>query len=122
METQEQYTITDYEAGVTRAAKDLAEQHICDVLAAIESNLRLLRFNLRPEHDGKVQSADATMHGYDLATAVLMQMESNDRIRCGSLVMQCDEKSQLNGRTLHSAVAVRKHVNELLERLVKSRA
>jgi len=110
----EQHDI-EYERGVKDAACELAETHVLDVLAVVESAINRLRFNLNPEHDGKVGNAEAVKQGMFLTDVVLQSINYAVEVNSMQLVNQCDDEDQLLGRDEYVANEVREHLARFLK-------
>jgi hypothetical protein len=105
----------EYERGVKDAACELAETHVLDVLAVVESAINRLRFNLNPEHDGKAGSAEAVWQGMFLTDVVLQSINYAVEVNSMQLVNQCDDDDQLLGRDEYVASEVGEHLKRFLK-------
>jgi hypothetical protein len=105
----------EYERGVKDAACELAETHVLDVLAVVESAINRLRFNLNPEHDGKVGNAEAVRQGMGMTCMVLEALDEVVQVNCMKLVNEADEDDQLLGRDEYVASEVGEHLVRFLK-------
>ena len=105
----------EYERCVKDAACELAETHVLDVLSVVESAINRLRFNLCPEHDGKVGNAEAVRQGMLLVDVVLQTLAHACEVNCMQLVSQADDDGQLLGRDEYVADEVRWHLEDFLK-------
>lgn len=107
----------DYERGVTRAAKGMAETHVLDVLAAVEAGLQRLRWNTDPRHDGKVAGYRATDQGKSIVQAVLEMLPEVIDIDYSTIVGQCDDDDRLLLRDEYVVNDVREHIDAFITKL-----
>jgi hypothetical protein len=110
----EQHDI-EYERGVKDAACELAETHVLDVLSVVESAINRLRFDLNPEHDGKVGNAEAVRQGMFLTDVVLQSLNYAIEVNCMKLVNEADDDDQLLSRDEYVANEVREHLARFLK-------
>ena len=60
----------DNERAVARLAKQEAKSHVLDVLAVVEQQLKRIRFNVDPGHDGKHLRLPAVEQGESLIEVI----------------------------------------------------
>ena len=105
----------EYERGVKDAACELAETHVLDVLSVVESAINRLRFNLNPEQDGKVATAEAVKQGTAMVSMIAEALDEVIEVNCIQLVNAADEGEQLLGRDEYVADEVHDHLLHFLK-------
>ena len=107
----------EYEAGLTRNAKDLFEETTIGVLAYFEAMLQSKRFALRPEFRmsqfDRQRFSNLECQFSDLMDTLAKSIVVNFE----SLVVACDDENRLGDRAEYVIKDVRDHAEKFLEKL-----
>lgn len=86
----------EQERAVARLAKQEAKSHVLDVLAVVEQQLKRIRFNVDPGHDGKHLRLPAVEQGESLVEVIREVLPEVIDIDYSELVQStCDDEQPL---------------------------
>jgi len=117
----------EYIRATMRSAKDLSEQKIMDALCVVENQLRRIRLNLRPEHDGKVGDKGAIKVGIAAITSLLdvwpeiVELDYADILRTAERHDVFGTKYRLPEDDEYLIDELRQHVAEFFEQMKVTR-
>lgn len=107
----------EQERAVARLAKQEAKSHVLDVLAVVEQQLKRIRFNVDPGHDGKHLRLPAVEQGESLVEVIREVLPEVIDIDYSELVQStCDDEQPLDNEE-YVIDDVRGFIKQLLGKL-----